>query len=240
MTDSMKMARRGSVLGLVVAGVLVVAVSAALACVPQRGDLAVENLDNSFASQTGVITGDGGTIPLEWCELLDPGDQAEADEGDEIRVTVSKATQADGCPGSEDRLPDDGTHQVWVSNSGEEWGWSTTDHAPTDKWSIPKGAVQEENEEEPYGCFWDTNDLSDDPRTHDQDTIVNVDANGDGSATFDLDLSQSANSDPQRWDPAVNAANWAAVLCVGDPYYDDFTGIGIFAPLRVTALNSTI
>lgn len=231
--------RRGIVLFLVVMATLVILVGVALACVPQKGDLAVENLTNTLNSQDGVITGDGSTTPLEWCELLGPTDNAEAEEGDTIRVTVSEATQHNGCPdtGDDTKLPE-GTYQIWVSNNGAEWGWSTTDHGDPNKWSIPKGLEQVNNNEEPYGCFWgDTHEPNVDPRTHDQSQTINVDSNGDGQATFDLDLSISANSDPNTWTPEVNDQNWAAVLCIGNPEVEN--SIGIFAPLQVTALNST-
>lgn len=225
---------------------------AAFACVPQEGGLKVKNVDAQDANfqdtvtdtpgtDDGFIVGDGkdNTLHFEsWCgdHGGHPTQAVYAQTNDELEVTVRKAVQGEvidnstTCPDVDNQL-DEGENDIWLEighGGGDEDVY---------EWDEPAGGYFGEDgfwnfQDGPgVGCY---KDPEADP-VH-QGTIL-VDANGDGSTTFDFDA-QGNDNEPWTGDMSTqdpDPGDGAAVLCVGDDVNAD-NPRSIFAPVVVASV----
>jgi len=197
---------------------LVVAASAAYACVPFKGDgeVAVTGTPDIFDTATtpqnsGTFTGTPTGGSLRYCESgttqpgWDTGPEAQADGGDVIVVTVKQ-----GSTTCTEQL-DAGNYSVIVNNATTASASPftlVTNAATVNVWSIVKTT----------GCFTSATPNGNITLT----TSFSVNAAGDGTGTFVL---PSMNR--------VDGTNAASSLCVGRGAATG-SAQGIFVPLKIT------
>lgn len=109
--------RRMILTATVVGAFMLLAATAAWACVPWKGEMTVTPVDtagNAIAGQNAVTVHGDGQPGMQWC----PGESyspAEAHQGDRIKIEVAPRSKTDQCAASQ---LGDGEYDVTLSNPG--------------------------------------------------------------------------------------------------------------------------